>query len=570
MSVDTKHPDLVDHWDEYQMARDFERGQTAVRRAGERYLPMPSGFKISASAGRDEYAAYADRARFPDIFAPTVAGMVGIVHRTEFKIEGLDEGPLAELWERATVDGLTLEAFSRRITAELLRTGRYAVLADMPPEGGEVPYLAGYTAECVVNWTQERDFFVLDESGRRRTTDGFTWENYRRFRVLRLLGEVDEETGAEAEPEPGAERTYAAAVYEDVVLPGADGAARTERGEEVRPMTEAADLRAVPRATGGVEFGEIPLVVAGARDLGLGVEAPPLLGVLNAARAIWQLDADYRLQLFMTGQETLVLTGIDKNDVPATVGATVVLALPTGASAQYVGPAGTGIDKHKQAIDDAKQDAVRAGAQLFDQTEVPDESGKSRKLRYAAQTATLTTIAQSSAAALERALRYAALFVGADPGAIIVTPNLEFVDSEMTPQEAQALMAVWQGGMISYDTAYEVLQRGRLASAERTAQEEQDLIDQETPDAALEGGDLGGGDLGGGLPPEPLVPGGEVDEELDAFDPAVAEGGDDPGAARFVETGDGLEIEEDEEDVSDEELAMLFSPELLAEVGVVV
>ena len=44
--------------------------------------------------------------------------------------------------------------------------------------------------------------------------------------------------------------------------------------------------------------------------------------------------------------------------------------------------------------------------------------------------------------------------------------------------------------------------------------------------------------------------------------------GEVPGGDRFVETGEGLEIEEDEPEVTDEELAALFSPELLAEAGV--
>lgn len=75
------------------------------------------------------------------------------------------------LWEKATKDGLPLEALHRRITAELLTTGRYALLADAATEGSDLPWLAGYTAEALINWADDRSMFVLDESGLRR--EGF-------------------------------------------------------------------------------------------------------------------------------------------------------------------------------------------------------------------------------------------------------------------------------------------------------------------------------------------------------------------------------------------------------------
>ncbi|WMT92796.1 hypothetical protein [Pelagibacterium sp. H642] len=69
--------------------------------------------------------------------APTVDGMVGVIHRTEAQIEMPDA--MQPLWEKATKDGLPLEALHRRITAELLTTGRYSLLADAATEGSDLP-----------------------------------------------------------------------------------------------------------------------------------------------------------------------------------------------------------------------------------------------------------------------------------------------------------------------------------------------------------------------------------------------------------------------------------------------
>lgn len=451
-AVDTKHPSYVALAEQWQLMRDTAGGEGDVKAAGEEYLSQPSGFKAQADGGKALYTAYQKRAQFPEIVSPTIHGMVGVIHRTEAQIE---LPPAMEpLWERATKDGLPLEALHRRITAELLTTGRYALLADASSEGSDLPWLAGYTAEALINWADDRTLFVLDESGLRR--EGFRWEAQRRFRVLEMK----------------------------------DGAytVQTFTGSEL-----AAGEVLQPRGRGNVQLTEIPFVVIGARDLSLPPENPPLMGVSRSAIALYQLSADYRWQLFMTGQETLVVIN---GDAPAAVGAGAVIAIKQGEQigtpdVKYVGPAGTGIAAHRVAIQDERAAAAQAGARLFNSAENKSaESGDALRIRFAAETATLTSIAQASAQGLEKALRHIAVMIGHKPEDVTVKPNLSFVDSTLTPQEAVQLVSVWQSGALSKQTLYENLQRGELASAERSFEEEEELI-------AAEGAGLGNPDLAG-------------------------------------------------------------------------
>ena len=55
--------------------------------------------------------------------------------------------------------------------------------------------------------------------------------------------------------------------------------------------------------------------------------------------------------------------------------------------------------------------------------------------------------------------------------------NTDYNPTGMNAQDLTALLAAWQGGAISYDTLYENLQRGELASVERTAEDEKSLIE---------------------------------------------------------------------------------------------
>jgi len=463
--VKEKHPDLAIVWEDWQECRD------TVKSKGTIYLPMPSGFKGSV-APEEMYSAYKMRAQFPDMAAPTIQGMLGIIHQSEAQIEGLDEGtPLADMWESATPDGLTLEALHRKITEEILTVGRVALLVDLPPEGGELPWIAFYKAESLINWSESRNFFVLEEDYRVRT--GYSWNGKKRYRVLEVVDE-----------------TYQVQVLDE------DGDPLTEDDDTTdQDVAEGvATAVVVPQARGGEPLGEIPLVVAGSRDLSLPPDQIPLIGVIRSASAIYRLDADYRHQLFMSGQETLFYIGLDKDDVPDYVGAGVGIAIPEGGDAKYVGPSGAGIAAHKTAIEDERSNAAEAGSRMF---AVGDkkaaESGEALRIRARAGSATLISVAQVSAAALEKALRYCALLVGEDPNEIIVKPDLSFLDNDMTAEEANKLTELWMNKVISYETLYNNLQRGRIASEERTAEEEQELVAEEEAASMPEQDDAAGG-----------------------------------------------------------------------------
>lgn len=444
-AVSTKHPDYEVMSAEWRLMRDAADGETAIKAAGspagELYLPRPSGFDRTKK-GNALFAAYKLRARFPEILSPAVQAMVGVIHQAEMKIEMPDA--MKGIWERATADGLPLEAFHRRITAEILQAGRYSILADAASTG-DTPWLAGYRAESLINWADDRTMFVVDESGLVR--DGFRWRQRAQYLAL-LIGE---------------DGYYVGQRY--------DGA-----GEPIQQP-------AIPTTARREPLTEIPLVVIGPRDLSLAPEAPPLIGIARAAVAMYQLSADYRWQLYMSGQETLVIINGDR---PEMVGAGVVVALKgtpdMDPDAKYVGPSGNGIEAHRKAMEEEAKNAARAGAQLFNAEGGgrSQESGDAKRLRYAAETASLLSVAQASCAGLEKALRHVGTMMGlgqSEIEKIVVVPPKTIVDQEMTPERMNAILGLWEKSLISYQTAYDNLQAGGIANPDRTWEDEQKLIE---------------------------------------------------------------------------------------------
>ena len=431
--VSTLHPAMSGiRRAEWQLMRDCMDGEGAVKARGAEYLACPSGFKTQSDGGVAAYEAYKARAQFPEMLAPSIAAMIGIIHGREI-IPELPNG-LAYLYEDADGEGLPLEAFHRRITRELLVIGGYAVLTDAP-EGGGDPYLSGFSRDRLINW--DTDFFVLDET--RPARDGFVWKQIEQYRVLLL--------------EP-----YGFVPY--MYLP------EEQAGEEIQV-----------RARGGGLLPRIPFAVGNALDLSPRIEAPPLIGVARAALAMYQLSADYRHQLYMSGQETLV--AID-GPVPAAVGAGVVhqmMGTPTNKpDLKYVSPTCSGIEAHERAMQMQREAAVMSGARLFENA-VAQESGEAKKLRYASETATLISVAQSSCLLLERALKNAAMIAGLPEDDVVVPVPTDLMDRTMTPQDFAALFGVYDAGGMSWDTFFANGQKGGIFSPEDTAEGEARKLD---------------------------------------------------------------------------------------------
>lgn len=436
MSVSDRHPQYTSALaDEWRTMRDCMAGESAVKARTTAYLPLPDGWARQADGGTAIYTAYSKRARFPEIVATSIRSMVGVMHAQDWQIQL--PAALEYLRQSATPDGIPLELLSRRISTELMVTGRYCVLADAPAEGGN-PYLVGYPAEALINWDEAGDLFVLEEQQNKR--DGLTWTQVIATRVLQIT-----------------DGRYSQEVYEDdFMVSGAE-----------------------PRALGGKALGFIPISIGGAMDVDLKPESPPMIGVARAAIAHYQLNADYRMALFMAYQDTLFV--YNAATAPTAVGAGVMVVLNAAeigkdVRAEYVAPSGASIQAHERAMDREQQAAIKSGASLFDNSPRGQESGEARRLRFSAETATLATIAGSSAAILERALKNIAQMMGANPDEVIVSPPRNMLEGALDAQTVAALVSAWEAGAFGYETLYDNLQRGRIASPERSAEEEAALI----------------------------------------------------------------------------------------------
>lgn len=458
MALSSKHPLYVTFLPFWEKLRDCYGGEDVVKSKGVLYLPPTPGQLIdgmeTGGRGQKNYDAYKMRAVFPSYVEEAVNEMVGVMHQKPPIIEL--PPALEPLRSRATMDGEPLLLLLRRINEAQLITGRIGLLLDLPNQpGANLPYIATYEAETILNWDdgarglpalQTLNLVVLEETEAERTAD-FEWQEVEKYRVL-VLGDVDANEGA-GQYQQGVFREQSAMNPSALIVP------------QVR----------------GTALRQIPFVFINASDLLPAPMKPPLTKLANLALAIYRGEADYRLNLFMQAQDTLVIIGGDGEE-EYRVGAGASINVDIGGDAKFIGVNSAGLPEQRQALENDHSRAGSMAGQLLDTVSRMKESGAALQTRVAAQTVTLHQIALTGSEGLQRCLRIAAEWVGADPNAVKVVPNTDFVGAKLTPGDYLQLANAKAAGLPLSDKSL----HSRLKKDEYTVEEfeaEQQLLAEE-------------------------------------------------------------------------------------------
>jgi len=471
MALSNKHPEYSTFLEDWLLMRDCYRGERVIKDKGQIYLPATIGMQSDGmnvgQVGYMAYEAYKQRALFHDYVKEAVQSMIGMMHCKPPIIKL--PAAMEPMRERATVEGDSLVNLLRFINEEQLITGRVGIMLDLPSnprEGKAMPYFARYRAETIINWDDganeeltlpKLNLVVLDESAYERSDD-FTWTYKNKWRVL-MLGALNpnEATGM-----------YSTGEFRD------DKA-------NLGNLTGETMIRP---SIAGNELDEIPFVFINSKDLVTGVDDPPLIGLANIALAIYRGEADYRQNLFMQGQDTLVVAG--SADETFRLGAGATILLPQGGEAKYIGVTAVGLPEQRLALENDKMSASTKSGQMIDTRSKERESGDALKTRIGAQTATLNRIALTGAAGLEQLLKTAAKWLGANPEEVSVRPNLDFADEKLISRSLVELVtAKNMGAPLSRESLHNLMRDKGLTYME--FEEELNKIEEEEPIGMLNG-----------------------------------------------------------------------------------
>jgi hypothetical protein len=471
MALVDQHPEYVERLAEWIQLTDTYAGERAVKSKRLDYLPategmVQDGMTTPLSPGMRDYEAYLLRAYFHDVVKDAVKAMVGIMHNRPavIKLPKRLEGML----ENATIQGEGLQMLLRRINVAQLVYGRCGLLVDAP-QGVDIdqamPYLSFYDPMRIINWDagklnegmNELDLVVLDEGGYRR--EGFTWKTERKYRVLTR--------GGQAELDSGWERPPVGAPYGVCV----------KVNDTSMPLLEEFKYPSI----GGQTLDNIPFVFIGANDLVPEPEVSPLLGLSNLALAIYRAEADYRQTLYLQGQNTLVVIGGAVDEAAPSqlrIGNKGVIDLKLQGDAKYIGVSASGLGEMRQSLKTDQDEAAMLGVSFLDVGNARGEAGEALRIRVAARTTTISSVAQASGAGLEQALKFCAEWVGEDPEEVSVTPTTDFADQTVAGAALLAFMQAKQLGLpLSLRSMHRMMKLNDMT--EMDFEEENEQIEEE-------------------------------------------------------------------------------------------
>lgn len=407
--MNNNHYEYDDAYAKWRKCRVAWLGEEEVKSHKTTFLPATKGMLLDGYPNREPglsaYNNYILRSEFKNYFAEKVTSAIGMLNKRKAVFNLPNQ--LDYMRYSSNLRGDTLDATLRNIHNEVLITGRCGILTDVDESGSIV--LSIYTAENILDWEEQLDgnltYLSLNESTHERGENG-VWnevEYTRKFWV--------EEDGVKS------------------ALFNVNG----EMSGQVAPMSSS-----------GYNLSRIPFTIINTSKIGAEVEKPPLLDLANKCYAIYRKSADINQVLFMQGQETAVIVGVDE-DVDIEVGAGALVRVPMGGDFKYVGISAAGLSEMREDITRMEQEAQATSTKLLDSAGAA-ASGEALRLRLDAAAVTLGDIAHSSAEGLTQALKFGAEYINLSTEDIYVEPNTEFTSQVFVAQELKSLVEAKNAG----------------------------------------------------------------------------------------------------------------------------
>ena len=394
--------------------RDALAGELRVKASSERYLPKPEGM---SAAG---YQAMKARASFLNAPRAVLDGLTGRIFRkpAEFKLAGLED---RLPWWNGSYQ--SWDALSRTITREVLSVGRVAVLVDPSPRQFE--------AHVTVFGEEAIETTVIDATGQ----------------------------------------------LAEVVLKQQDGSKLTLWLEEGVYTAKIDDGDPVVPVLAGKTLDYLPITFITPRGVSVEREQPPLTDLCLKALTHYQLYAEYRQALHYVATPQPFVSGFQPSEVPTVIGPTTIWkAANPSAKAQFVSFSGNGLEELRVACELLKVEMAALGASMLVAREASNVAAKTVELRQREDTSLVISAVHAVNEGLANIARQM-LEWERGSGDVTVRLNMDLTDTMLDAALLKALRDCYLSGAISWESFVDVLRRGEIIPAERSAEDERSLIE---------------------------------------------------------------------------------------------
>lgn len=438
------HPDYSYWYAEWMMIRDVCEGEKAIKEADTTYLPMLDGMDAA------EYEAFKTRATFYNFTGRTAGAMTGAIFRRQAQYNGFND-KLRKNLENMTKDSRSFTTFAMEVAEEVIKLGRCGVLLDLPadPTTEPKPYMAMYTAEQIVDWTEE----IING---RLVPTRIVLREYELIRDPRLLA-------------PTWVPTYrllslTGGVYTQKVYKANDPSSAVE----ITITDDFLRETVVPRVRGNT-LNYIPFQFFGAMSNVVDIEKPTMFDIARLNVSHYNSYAALEHGRFFTGfpiYHVEAPPGSGETDGEFEIGSSRVWVTPAGARPGILEMNGQGLKFLVEALDVKEQQAASLGGRMMGiRGQAVSESDNQLKISERNEQSVLLKITMSLDAGFTRLLRWWAKMYdmpAEQADNLTIEFNKDFLFDGVGAREFRAIHAMYKDGVIPIDIVYHYLRKSAV------------------------------------------------------------------------------------------------------------
>jgi hypothetical protein len=256
-------------------------------------------------------------------------------------------------------------------------------------------------------------------------------------------------------------------LMEKTIVP--DGLYGEKQVEQVRVLTPGAfeihqkdnkgDFRIVDE--GRTSLSAIPFSVAYSNRMGILESIPPLADIAELNLQHYQVQSDLSNQLHISAVPMLALFGFPAAAEEISAGPGEAMALPEGASAQYIEPGGNSYDAQFRQLDRIAEQINALGLASILGSKLSAETAEAKRIDRSQGDSTMMVVAQQMQDLVDNCLRFHAEYMQeSNAGSSLV--NRDFMGTRLEPQEIQALLQLYTAGTITQETLLLQLEAGEV------------------------------------------------------------------------------------------------------------
>ena len=349
--------------------------------------------------------------------------LAGMLTRKPVRLDDVPDVIREQLFD-VDLQGNDLQTWLFSAARQCIRYGHVGVLVDAPAAGENGrPYWVSYTPRDILGWRTEL------KDGKQELTQ------------LRLMEKIVVPNGLYGEKQVEQVR---------VLMPGAF---------EIHQKDQKGDFVVVDEGT--TSLSEIPFSVAYSNRMGILESIPPLADIAELNLQHYQVQSDLSNQLHISAVPLLALFGFPAAAEEISAGPGEALALPEGASAQYIEPAGNSYDAQFRRLEQIAMQINELGLAAVLGAKLVGETAEAKRIDRSQGDSTMMVVAQQMQDLIDNCLRFHAEYMQ-EPNAGSSLVNRDFMGTRLEPQEIQALLQLYTAGTITQETLLLQLEAGEV------------------------------------------------------------------------------------------------------------